>query len=536
MARRKRGSFLTKQAPLSAKQRTRRLYAWAGATLGILLLIILGAWLFLLSWLQGGGFRLYLTQRLAEATQAREVSIPENLSISGSHVTLPECTLHGVGPLQSLGIRKLHLEVNRNALLSRELKLQQCSVEEMQINLGLTSDRPTVKPTLQVSAPKAPLPIGGIPLHSGFLKSAQVRSFESHYTDTTITLGEQEPCAFSLSGYHLMAVPRPEEGAGAWAIGIENGRIRTPFSWLSESGVKNATLLYREQEIQLTDCRVLLTPGSLRAKGIYMLSSGLWKARVDIQRANVARILNDDWKKRLTGELNGYLDLSGEAGRAWSANGKISLDKGQLEGLPILSDLQLNGTTPYRTLSLEKAECQLTFPYSEPEHGISHAWLWDHIDIRSADGRFLVRGRIITGQDGSLSGSLNIGLPAQLVADIGLSQSPLIQKLFNAPVEVPGYVWVHVNLSGTVDAPQEDLSVRLATVLPESLPGMATQAVKSLHPMLGSFLPPDMVPEVQEEEEETTAPDAGSKKPSQKATEPENKVRNIIKSGLDMIF
>lgn len=536
MARRKRGNFLSKQAPLSTKQRTRRFCIWLGIALGVVAMSCIAAYFALISWLQGEGFRQKLAQALQAVTQAQEVSIPENLTIDGSHVTLPQCSILRMKNVEELSVRKMHLEVDRPALLKRILRLQQFSTDEMQLTINLSKQAdPAPQKAKKPTAKRTNASSG-----SSFFKDIQARSFESHYTDTNFIINDQK---YTLSGYRLVALPRPATGKDCWAIAIENGRVSTPLSWLKESGVKNATLLYSSEEIQLNECKVMLTPGHLSAKGIYHRSSGLWKARLDIHQANVARLLNDDWRKRLTGSLNGRLDMSGETSSSWEAQGELRLEKGVLEGLPILSDIRLHGTTPYRTLELEKASCQISYPYTEPEHNIHDAWLWEHIDIRAKDGVLIVRGRVILGKDGSLSGTLKIGVPAKLVSEIGLEKSKLTSLLFNAPVEIPGYIWLHVNLSGTIDEPQEDISVRLATVLPQCLPEMADKAVQSLNSVLGSFLPSGMLPQPKAEEAATSqekgksASDDEEEEAAPPAPKPtQNKIKNIINTGLDMIF
>ena len=532
MARRKRATFLSKQAPLSLQQRTRRIFIWVGAVLAVLLLACTGAYFYLISWLQGDGFRQYLTDLLKQASKAKVVQVPENLSVDGAHMTLPSCTLKQAPLFRSLELRKLHIEADRAAALRRELKLKHLSVESLQLTINGRSAAAESQGSAPLSAPARQA------ANKGFFKSIQLPTFESHYTDTKFLFGKDSKQAFSLSGYHLVAEPRTEAGNTTWAIGIENGRILTPFSWLRESGLKSAALVYRGDEIQLSDSQVLLTPGDLRAKGVYRPATGQWNAHLEVQQADVARILSDDWRKRLTGRLWGQVEMNGLPG-SWQARGQVRLEDGLLEGLPILSDLKLHGTTPYRSISLEKASCTLTYPYSEPELGIRDAWLWDRIDIRAAKSALLVRGRVIIGSDGSLSGSLSIGLPKKTLVELGLDNTPVISQLFNAPVQMPGYAWVHVNLSGTIDAPQEDISVRLATILPQALPGMAGKAVKSLNSVLGRFLPEGALPKPQEEPETDKDTDKAQQAPAPAPKKPSSgsrKIQDAIKAGLDMFL
>lgn len=537
----------------------RRVAVWLAVALGALLLCGVGGWLYLLSWIQGEGFRHYLENNLRQVTQAQKVSIPHNLELNGRHMTLPGATLSQAGPLRELSIRKLHVEIDRSALLRRVLRLQRFSAEEMQITLAPENlqSRPRVSAGQSASAaaqkqrhqptppqPKAPrassqaqrpqaAESAGFTTSGSFFKEIHAKAFKCHYTDTTLLLGENE---YRLEGYQLTATPRSGRGKEAWCVQLENGRIRTPFPQLRETGVKTATLLFNDTGAQLTDCRVLLTPGQLSAKGSYRLSTGRWQARAEVEHADVARILADDWRKRLTGELSGSLDMAGNATTGeWEARGELRLIRGLLEGLPILSDLKIDNTYPYRHLTLERAVCDVSYPYSAPEHGIINAWLWDNIDIRTSDGSLLIRGRVITGTDGSLSGSIALGIPSKTLAAIGLSDTSLAQRLFNARISMPGYVWVQVNLSGTLSDPQEDFSVRLSTILPESLPELAEGAVKSLGGVLGSFLPPGMQPKPADQ-----APSAAPGTPAQpvdpRRIPGQDKVKDIINSGLNMFL
>ena len=541
MARRKRGTLFNKQAPLSIGQRTKRILIWAGIMLGVVLLLLIAGYTYLLSWLQGDGFREYMITQIKNRTSAAEVHIPENVTVDGNHLTLPSCTVKDAKRIKEFNIHRLHLEVDRMALLRRILHLNHFSVEEMQFAFQLpTKDNKdssrTSNTTKANTAPTTAQASVSASSSGVFIKDLRARSFESHYTDTSIVHGDNK---FSLDGYHLIALPRPQISPNAWAIGIENGRIRTPFSWLKESGVKSATLLYRGDDIQLSEARIELAPGHLGAKGVYMMNSGLWKASIEVNQANVARLLNEDWRKRLMGELWGQLEMSGEASKSvWEARGELRLEKGVLEGLPFLSDLKLNDTLPYRSVQLEKASCQISYPYSEPEHGLLNAWLWDQIDVRAQGGILLLKGRVITGANGSLAGTLSIGIPAKVMADLGLSKTPIVTKLFNAPVELPGYVWLRVNLSGTVAEPQEDLSVRMAAILPETLPVLADKATKSLKSVIGSFIPGKQdANDTQATDEESPAPEADqADEPPVEQPRPGNKVRDIINSGLDMFF
>lgn len=529
MARKKRGDFLTKQASAHGTRSARRVLIGFASAIGGVLIVLVLAYVSLLSWLQGDGFREKVGSYMQKAAQAKEVSIPENLLVDGSMLTLPRFTLRKAKYFDELSIGKLHVGLNRGALFRRILRMDQFSAEELRLVLRPNEEQVPAKgasaPTRQGRGKKnSPAPA------ASFFKEIQARSFEAHYADTTFILSNRE---YGLNGYRLVATPYPEGGKDAWTIAIENGRVVSPFSWLRESGVKSASIRLTGDDIRLTSCQVLLSPGDIRAKADYKVNTGLWTARMDVQRASVERLLTDDWRKKLTGALVGYIDFSGQVNEGWKAHGELRLEDGVVEGLPVLSELNMDGTTPYRTLKIEKASCKVNFPYSDAQHNIHQAWLWDHIDVRSQGGTFIVRGRVITGQDGSLSGTLRVGVPQKLLVQLGLADTPLATQLFNAPVESPGYVWLHVNLSGTLEDPHEDLSVRLATVLPQCVTSISDTAARSLRGVLSNFVPANLMPNAQQEQPDK----AGTQKESSPSTsKPVDKAKEVIQKGLNLFL
>lgn len=549
MARRKRASFLTKQSGTPATRRRQRAFIWLLSLPCVVLLLMGISYLMLISWLQGDGFREKLAEIVGKATHAQLVEIPQNMDVDGAHLTLPQIRIRGAREIDEFSLSKLHLSVDRPALIKRILRFNQFSAEELNLTLRFGSRRAGSSPPRSTKPVSSPTPVSthadgakrdekiSVPVASkgGFLKAVQARSFEALYSDTSVFFGERE---LALKGYHLTASPRPDVGRDAWNFSLENGRLVVPFFFLRDSGVKNASILFSKKDVTLNSCKILLTPGEIRMHGKYSLLSGNWNIRMNVQRANVARLLNDDWKKKLTGSLDGHLDFTGEGGSSWKAKGELQLIDGLLEGLPVLSTLRLDSTLPYRSIPIQKAVTKLSFPYSNPQHNIRNAWLLDDIDICSKDDTLRCRGRVIIGTDRSLSGTLRIGLPSQTIAKLGLQQTSPISQLFNAVPELPGWIWLHINLSGTLDDPHEDLSVRLATLLPQAVSSMSHQAVELLNPVLGSFVPKKLLPPGKKEEDASNHQDTPSNDDEAKPEEPtpQKPIKKIIDSGLKMLF
>ena len=417
-----------------------------------------------MNWLQGSNFREKLESILMNKAQATQVNIPENLSIEDDTITLPAISLSRVDLLRRFSAERVAATIDRSKLLRRELDISKLTMEEPTIVLDWQALGTALPPILAEN--------------DGIWSKLSPRSFRLHHfecKDGSLELHNGE-ALYNLAGCSISAEPLSGKQKKEWQINIENGRVHTGLSYLQNCSVKSATLLYSPSALALSECRFMLTPGELRARGSLRNADKQWFLELRANKANVARILNNDWKKRLTGELYGELKLIGQQSNIHKATGNLSLREGHLEGLPILSQLTLANTRPYRSLVLEKAECRVNYPYSLPAHNIHDAWLFDKIDIRSAEGSLAVRGHVIIGTDRSLHGTLTVGVPENIATALAaIISTEAVNKIFVAEGE-SGYRWVNINLSGTIDAPQEDISARLMTVLGSTLPAAAADA------------------------------------------------------------
>lgn len=499
MARRRRR---TSQEQRRKRRHTDSRRKWLTVLALVVLFVLLSPFVIryqLLNWLQGSAFREQLSDTIANKAQAQEVSIPENLRIDDERVSLPSVTLRRNDIVQLATGSRIVADIEKNKLYDRELSIRKLTMEEGLLRLDTTAIGAALPPVKEdedgLLARLAPQKI-------------QLKAFECTDADVELTMAEK---LYSLAGCRITAEPVGKNRKNEWHITLENGRVHTPLSYLRSSSVKVATILCDKNSISLTECRLVLTPGELRAKGAYSLQSNQWHLNLRANKANVERLLNEDWKKRLSGELYGTLKINGKSSDIKEATGSISLQQGVLEGLPILSQITMVDSTPYRTISLEKAECRVRYPYSQPRHNIKATWCFDNIDIRAAEGSLLIKGHVIICPDGALHGTLTVGLPDNVTEALAKQAPTVVEQIFNAQ-GAPGYRWLNINLSGTTDAPQEDLSARLKAVLvtaaPQAALNMAGNAARSAGEILGGLLAPSSTPAKNDDEErpDTNAP------------------------------
>jgi hypothetical protein len=95
-------------------------------------------------------------------------------------------------------------------------------------------------------------------------------------------------------------------------------------------------------------------------------------------------------------------------------------------------------------------------------------WQYPRVTIKQieieAEGAFYIRGTVLVDK-GSLSGSVQFGATRKY-----LEWLPRAEEIFAR--ERDGYLWTTVNLAGSLQKPQEDLSPRVAQLLKKS-PGAA---------------------------------------------------------------
>lgn len=469
MSQRRHKKFLIRESTPSPAARLARRGAWwvLLALLGLLLITAV-AYYRLLAYLQGDEFREDATSALYHVLKAEKAQLGSNLNVDGNRITLAGVMLQRQGVLQKLHAEGIRAEVDRSALLDRELHLKKLTMES--VFLALDADQ-SAEPLTPIQPTKAHFWLGLLP------RTLRLDSLECKDADLHVHFHGQD---YALLSSNVAAMSSDKWGHGAWQVKLTNGKARLPFYFLQDCSVKSASLTRTSKRFSLTDCRISLTPGELRITAEAEPDTGNWSADFRVNKAHVSRVLNEDWKKRLTGELFGELKMFASGGRLTRAAGSFALQQGELEGLPVLSDLKLGSTRPYRTISLEKAEWRVSFPYSEPKLNIDHAWLIDHLDLRSRGGTLRVRGHVVIGQDRSLGGTLNIGLSEQVLSNLSPQGAALLASIATGSHTEEGYLWVNLNLSGTVDDPQEDLSVRLSTLLRKGAAAAADGLLKTV--------------------------------------------------------
>lgn len=464
MGKRNKGKLFSGHSKPSSSTLMKRVLIIISSIILLLIILAIVAYFQLLGYLQSNEFRQKVAATATSTFKADKVDLLSNFTINGNRISFDGVDVARFSAIEQAHIGRTSAEINRMAILSRRLHLRKLSLEDASIVAVVGQNpalKPARKPVQKAYSIKTKKAKKAEALHSDAfrLDMLECKDADVHYTVNSKT--------YQLLGAQISAEPAPKIAPEAWQINAENARFHTPFSFLRDSSIKSAALVYTPASIDLTDSRIMLTPGELRAKAHYDLKHNRWTGDLQVNKGDIRRILNDDWKKRLMGEMYGRMVLTGEGGSIATATGNLSILNGVLEGLPFLSQLPLGNTHPYRTLELEKADCQLLYPYNDDQ--VKNAWMFNKINLSAKGGFLIVHGHVLVGEGGRLSGTLTIGLPERIVQSLPIPGNELADQLFTAEGEEDGYLWVNMNLSGTIDKPEEDLSIRIATLVGQNL-------------------------------------------------------------------
>ena len=197
------------------------------------------------------------------------------------------------------------------------------------------------------------------------------------------------------------------------------------------------------------------TDESIRAQG----HAGLGQDRSVDVKANFSSVpirqwLPAEWRGRLKGSASGDFHWSGKDPKLVSSSGEGSLriQDGRIDDVPFLNKLaEIAQKKSFERLDLN--ECSAGF-----------AWRYPEIDIKDIaieeKGKFRIEGEISIKRR-VLRGTIKLGLTRE-----DLDWLPNPEEVFSRRSN--GYLWTHVNLSGTIGEPRQDLSQRIIELFKES--------------------------------------------------------------------
>jgi len=245
-------------------------------------------------------------------------------------------------------------------------------------------------------------------------------------------------------------------GEVSMSAGLTGGRLLTPILAPEQKvplqfDVTRATLRFTDKLFQISDAALRWKQGAeATLRGSLIYSTGAWQLFTHVKAVPLDEFLDAWWKQRLSGKIEGDIEMSGlrNAPQAWKA--ALSLKDGALSGLPILDKL----VTYTNTHRFKRVVLDICSASIRPQ---GDSLRFENIIVQSngllrIEGSLTIRGR-------ALEGDFLLGVTPETLSGIPGAGSRVFVE--NNPAGPPGLQWTRVRIVGTLDAPLEDLSSRL---------------------------------------------------------------------------
>jgi hypothetical protein len=401
--------------------------------------------------LSGPGFRQLIAEKTGAALHATAIYSP--LTWQGSSAFADSLEIEGTPGsfVKNLHADQIRAEVNWREIWNGVWRVDRIDVTHLVGEFGTRTDSDSgLAPAATSSTLKLP----------SFLPK-RFELGELNLVQTQLTFqGGKDGIPLVLDNARLLAKP---DGAG-WTVEGNGGTLTLPM--LPKFRVVSFRSRLQEQVFFLTDAKFRLGPnGELTAAGEFAEAS---KLRIEWSRLDVAAILDEKWRTRLSGRFDGAanLDWPSAGPAAGTAKGTFVVTEGVLQNLPMLDKVaSFTGARQFRHMPIQE--------FSGTYHWSGGALKATDLVLESK-GLMRVEGNCDLAPDGRLTGTLRIGVTPQTLQWLPGSR----ERVFT--VSENGYLWTPLQLGGTLQNPKEDLSARLAAAMKDEVIDQGRKALEVL--------------------------------------------------------
>ena len=262
---------------------------------------------------------------------------------------------------------------------------------------------------------------------------------------------------------------RPGSTKDVYDVTLVGGEILTPVSLAEKMTLRVAKGRYSGNRFYLLESEFeVLENGLMIAEGDFGIEDGTWQIRGEVTGSRVQEVIAEDWKRRFMGPRDFSFEVIGKPDTEARLTGHLRIRDGMLTALPLLDKISAYANTSrFRRLSLNEAS-------------LDFEKVGEHIKLAnivlSSEGLVRVEGVMeIEGNEIS-KGDLRIGITPWTLVHIPGAETKVFKR------GDLGLLWTPLKVSGTLDAPQEDLSDRLIDAAKERmfeiLPSIGGYALK----------------------------------------------------------
>jgi hypothetical protein len=443
--------------------RSRQWLGRAAALFGVgAFVVLVAAYVGVRKYLHSEGFR-----RLLSEEASRTLGISGEFSSfrwDGLQVDTPSFEAIGEGKVRSLRAENVHTEIGLGQVTKGTWQLRGSNVGSIEATVDARSGANGIVP-----------PVASTP---GANSEAKKNGWLPSEVDLDgLTIQSLSLRALMNSGIAAISDMQVQveqaETRHAYRATVEGGRVALPWKLAPAVMLDRVKLRYQDDQIFITDATATVA-GRVQASGEWAQSSGDYELQGNMSDVPCADLLSADWAKRLTGKVDSTFIITSH-GSGPTFHGELAVRDGTLTALPVLDSLAAYADTRrFRVLQLSSAQTD---------------WKWENgvTTLRrlvlANEGLIRLEGQLTIGKNGELDGSFRLGLAPGLLSNIPGAETNVF---------LPGeksLLWTPLSVSGTLDAPKEDLTDRLIMAaglrMFDVLPQSGEKALKFTRSVLG---------------------------------------------------
>lgn len=458
---------------MSSRKRSRsgKSPRWLFALLGlgaVIVVLLLFAPMFVMSWVRGylqkEAFRGKMEQFFGTQLQGSVTLAP--LRWTGDEVTTQEAHVTTAKGWQA-DLNGLHLALDWNAFRQSKWRIINTGMDALELRYvvppsgGSSFGAPpsggsekTHESTQNPEPPEGGTTSGG--------KTSSIPAWLRSYLPSTTEVDGVRVDDFSLT-YGPWKLNDSKLRFGTWLQGehsvqatVEGGIVETPVQLPVQLvpmkfNLTRATARLSRDDLHLSEAIMhWLDDSEITVNGHIRPKEGSWKMSTHLVAIPLREVISEDWKLRLTGLIEGDLDIEGSRTAAPSVEGDVQLKNGVLTAMPILDKLATyTGVDRFKRIILDIASAHV--------RGSGETRQFDKIVIQS-NGLLRIEGSLFI-QSGQLNGSFMVGVTPETLKWIPGAQKHVFTG--TNPNGPPGMLWTPLRITGTIDSPREDLTDRL---------------------------------------------------------------------------
>jgi len=414
----------------------------------------------LFQWLRSDACLLLIQEKTSSALHASAKLAPLHWGWLGVSSSSLEASGSEKSSLKQLNSDGLRARLRPAALMQGYWVIEEISLEKLTLHLGSPGSEAVINEV--VAASPSPLP-------KWLPSQLVIEVIRTDHADMIIEIPHGG--VMKILGSHLEAYPETHPKGDETRFEARGGE----YSFARFPDLK---LNLRTLRARISQSGTELTGAELAPP-----AGGTIKLEGSFPTGGQTKRLSGHWEKiplttllpALKGHIVGTLEGKGHA--EWGsegflvAEGTVSASDVTLTQIPALKTIaSLTGIAAFNNLPVQSAHAS----YSRR----GEATDWNDVVLES---RGLVKflGNATTKSDGSLSGVFQLGITSSIVAIL-----PFAKKILGLNAH-DGFIWMPVQIGGSLSHPTEDLSPRLGMAITAGATGVARESIQAGLKILG---------------------------------------------------